>query len=119
VLESNKDIVRRAYAVYATGDVDTLDALLSPDYVDHNPVPGQGPGVAGVKDKVRATRASLTGIEVRFDDQVAEADKVASRVTLTARGPDGSPVSVSLIAVSQLTAGTIVAEWGIADTGGA
>jgi hypothetical protein len=61
----------------------------------------------------------LTGIDVRFDDQIAEGDKVASRITLTANSADdGSPVSVSLIAVSQLTDSKIVAEWGIANSGG-
>ena len=47
-----KELVRRGYLVYASGDVDDLDAVMAEDYVDHSPVPGQRPGRDGVKAKV-------------------------------------------------------------------
>jgi ketosteroid isomerase-like protein len=113
-----KDVVRRSYQVYASGDLAVLDEVLSPDYVDHNAAAGQGPGIDGVKAKVEFTRQTLGAIEVRFDDQIAEDDKVASRMSFVARGPDGGEVSIPLIAISQVVDGRIVAEWGIADTSG-
>jgi ketosteroid isomerase-like protein len=114
--EMNKDVVRRSYAVYATGDLDALDDVVAVDYVDHNPVPDQGAGLAGVKAKVEATRNDLSEIDVRFDDQIAEGDKVASRITLQARHVSGANVLVQLVAISQVVDGKITAEWGIADT---
>ena len=118
LIETNKDVVRRSYEVYATGDVDALDGLIANDYVDHNPVPGQGPGLAGVKQKVQATRESLQDIHLHFADQISEGDRVASRIILRARHESGADVVVELIAISQVTDGKIVAEWGIANTGG-
>jgi ketosteroid isomerase-like protein len=44
--EVTKDVVRRSYAVYATGDLDALNDVVAVDYIDHNPVPGQGVGIA-------------------------------------------------------------------------
>jgi ketosteroid isomerase-like protein len=116
--EVSKDVVRRSYTVYATGDLDALDHVMAVDYIDHNPVPDQAPGIAGVKAKIEATRKDLSEIDVAFDDQVAEGDKVASRITLRARHDTGADVVVRLIAISQVVDGKIVAEWGIADTSG-
>jgi predicted ester cyclase len=117
--ELNKGVVRRSYLVYATGNLDELDEVIADGYIDHNPVPGQRPGRDGVKAKIVASREGLSDIDVQFHDQVAEGDKVASRITLSARHDSGAGVLVTLIAISQLDAGRIVAEWGIADTGAA
>lgn len=32
-----------------SGDLDVLDEVLSPKFVDHDPAPDQGPGPAGLK----------------------------------------------------------------------
>jgi len=112
----NKAVVRRSYLVYATGDIDELDDVIAADYVDHNPIPGQGAGREGVKAKVLASREGLSDIRLEVDDQLAEGDRVASRITLHARHESGADVIVRLIAISQVADGRIVAEWGIADT---
>jgi predicted SnoaL-like aldol condensation-catalyzing enzyme len=112
-LQANKALVRRSYGTYASGDLDVLDDVLSADYIDHNPVPGQGAGIGGVKEKVRATREALGQISVRFDDQVAEGDLVASRITFTVGGGEAT---IPLIAICRVVDRHIVAEWGIADT---
>jgi len=114
--ELNKETVRRSYLVYATGNLEELDEVIADGYVDHNPMPGQGLGRDGVKAKIAASRDGLSDIAVQFHDQVAEGDRVASRITLRARHESGAGVLVTLIAISQLTAGRIVAEWGVANT---
>ena len=42
VEEQNKALVRRFVEAYAKSDLQTLDELLAPGYVDHSPFPGQG-----------------------------------------------------------------------------
>jgi len=118
VTEANKDVVRRAYQVYVTGDLEALDELVAADYVDHNPVPGQGAGLAGVKRKIADTREQLGGIVLDVADQIAEGDRVASRMVVSGRHVSGRDVTLELIAISELASGKIVAEWGIADTAG-
>jgi len=113
--DPNKDVVRRSYEVYASGDLGVLDSVLASDYVDHNPVPGQGPGIEGVKAKVRSTREALGAIEVRIEAQIAEGDQVASRITFAIAG---GAATIPLIAISTVRDGRIVAEWGIADLSG-
>ena len=70
---------------------------------------------AGVKAKVAATRESLVGIQVHFADQIAEDNKVASRIAVSARHLDGTEFRTSLISIAHITDGRIVAEWGHAE----
>ena len=39
--EKNKVLVRRFWEAQANADLDTLDELLAPDFVDHGLLPGQ------------------------------------------------------------------------------
>jgi ketosteroid isomerase-like protein len=41
--EENKTLVRRFFVAQARGDMDVIDELLSPDFVDRSLLPGQGP----------------------------------------------------------------------------
>jgi SnoaL-like domain len=45
--EKNKALVRRFLAAHAKGDLDTLEQMLAPDFVDHNLMPGEEPGREG------------------------------------------------------------------------
>jgi ketosteroid isomerase-like protein len=45
--EENRALVRRLLEAEDKGDLDALDELLAPDFVDHNPLPGQEPGREG------------------------------------------------------------------------
>ena len=38
------DAAKLVLQAYADGEVDVLDQLHSPDYVEHSPLPGQGRG---------------------------------------------------------------------------
>ena len=45
--ERNKALVRRFLEAHAKGDLDTVDEMLAPDFVDHNLTPGQQPAREG------------------------------------------------------------------------
>jgi SnoaL-like domain len=45
--ERNMALVRRFWEAHAKGDLDTLDELLAPDFVDHSSFAGQEPGREG------------------------------------------------------------------------
>jgi ketosteroid isomerase-like protein len=50
--EKNKAIARRFLEAQAKGDLDTLDELLAPEFIDHSSFPGQEPGCEGYKQQV-------------------------------------------------------------------
>ena len=57
--EKNKALVCRFLEAQSTGDLETLDELLAPDFVDHGLLPGQDPGREGFMQGVAEAHAAL------------------------------------------------------------
>src|SRR5690349_4179668 len=104
---SLRETYRAIIAAVAAGDGDALDRLIAEDIVDHNPVPGQAPGRAGITywmTMMHAAFADLTGV---VEDTVVEGDKLAARVTWhgTHRGDfvgvagTGAPVTLQSVQI--------------------
>ena len=78
-VEPNKTLVRRYYDEVLNGRrVELLDELAAPDYVENNPLPGQGTGREGLKQRVTML---VDGLAPTFTiaDVVAEDDRVVVR----------------------------------------
>lgn len=81
--ENNKALTRRFYEeVLGKGDVAVVDDIAVADYQEHDPLPGQGTGRAGLIDRVTALR---TGMAPQFslENIIAEGDMVAVRWSST------------------------------------
>lgn len=77
--EHNRTVVRRYYdEVFNEGKVDLLDQLAVPDYVEHNPFPGQAAGLEGLRQRAEAI---LGAFRPRFtvEDVICEGDRVVVR----------------------------------------
>ncbi len=116
----NKTIARRFNEdVWGRGDQAALEELLDPDFVDHDALPGQGPGREGHKQILAAFRSAFPDLNVTTEDIVAEGEKVVSR--WTARGthqgellgiaPTGNGVTIKGIDVLRVAEGRIVERW--------
>lgn len=53
------------------------------DVVEQVPLPGQGPGLEGLKDILRGMRAAFPDLNFSIEEQISEGDKVASRFEWT------------------------------------
>jgi predicted ester cyclase len=118
--ENNKALVRRFAEAVASGNLETLDELLAPDYVDHSLFPGQEPGREGFMQSVAEDQAIFSNIRVSIEDQAAEGDKVITRLTVNRihdRGefmgvaPTGMEFKTSAIVIHRIVGGKIVEEW--------
>jgi steroid delta-isomerase-like uncharacterized protein len=79
--EANSGLARRYYdEVLNEGRTDLLDDLAAVDYDEHDPLPGQGTGRQGLKDRVIALRQAL-GQTFTVEDVIAAGDRVAVRWT--------------------------------------
>jgi steroid delta-isomerase-like uncharacterized protein len=84
VSPDNATIVRRFVdEVITQGNIDAAAEYVWEDVVEQVPLPGQGPGLDGLKDILRAMRAGFPDIVFSIQEQVAEHDKVASRFEWT------------------------------------
>jgi predicted ester cyclase len=92
--EQNKAIVRQAYDAINRNDLDALDEMVASDITDHDPAPGQGPGLEGVKDYFSSLHAAFPDVHMAVEDMIAEGDKVVARVSVSGTHQGGSWASL-------------------------
>lgn len=101
------------------GNLDALDDILTPDYVDHNAPPGTLPGPAGIKPIIAAFRAAFPDVHMTIEDQLAEGNRVATRYTfrgthlgnLMGIPPSGKPVEMTGITIVRIDGGKMAEGW--------
>jgi serine phosphatase RsbU (regulator of sigma subunit)/predicted ester cyclase len=118
--EKNMALVRRFMEAQANADLDTIEELLAPDFVDHSSFADQEPGREGYKQQVAEQLAALSEVRCVIDDQLAKGDKVVTRITWRSihdRGeyfglmPRGIEVEVTAMTMHRIVGGKIVEEW--------
>jgi ketosteroid isomerase-like protein len=72
--KKNKALARRFLEAFANGDLDTLDELLAPDFVNHSLLPGQDPGREGYIQMAAEKHAAFSDIRHTFDYQATDGD---------------------------------------------
>src|SRR5690348_1161102 len=70
--EENKALVRRWLDAMDRGDLDAVDDLIAPDYVDHSPpIPGLPPGKEGIRAANLLLAAAFTDVVHTVEEQIA------------------------------------------------
>ena len=82
--QDNSAIVRRFVdEVINQGKMGSAAEFVWEDVVEQVPLPGQGPGLEGLKDVLRGMRSAFPDIDFSIKEQVCEDDKVVSRFEWT------------------------------------
>jgi predicted ester cyclase len=117
--EQNKAIVRSSYGSADKNDLTAFSEQLAPDVVMH--LPGR-PGPLNRESLIQMMNVMFSGLTQRqhvFEDQIAEGDKVATRLTLHAvhtgefqslQGT-GKQIAVSQTAIHRIQNGKIAEVW--------
>jgi predicted ester cyclase len=118
--EANKAIVRRFYQEIDKGNLDILNELVAEDYLDHNPppFPGLGSGRAGLKEAFKLFQVATPG-QHHIEDQIAEGDKVVTRLTsvgkhegdLPGAPRTGNDLKMTSITIHRIAGGKLVEKW--------
>jgi serine phosphatase RsbU (regulator of sigma subunit)/predicted ester cyclase len=112
--------VRRFLEAHANGDLEALEEMLAPDFVNHNLLPGQAPGLEGYLRSFTEYHAAFSGTHYDIEKQVAEGDEVMTIFTASSthdRGewqglvPAGKEFNALLILVHRIVEGMIAEEW--------
>ena len=126
--EENKALIRRLVAeVYNQDDLDVLDELLAPDFVNHSAVPEHRHGIEAFKHVNRWVHAGFSDAHYEIEDMIAEGDRVACRITLTGTHdgefqgspPTGRRLSMEHVHWHRLAEGKLVERWAVRDDLGA
>ena len=82
--QDNATIVREFVdQVINQGKIDSAGQYAWDDVVEQVPLPGQGPGLDGLKHILRVFRAGFPDIYFAIEEQISEGDKVVSRFEWT------------------------------------
>ena len=83
-MQSNSDVVRGFIEqVLNQGNIEAAGQFFWEDMVEQVPFPGQGPGLAGLKDVLRGLRAAFPDMHWTKQEQIAQGDKVLTRFEWT------------------------------------
>jgi serine phosphatase RsbU (regulator of sigma subunit)/predicted ester cyclase len=118
--EKNKALVRRFLQAHAKGDLDTMEEMLAPDFVDHNLLPGQRPGREGYLRAHTEYHAAYSHTRYDIEKQLAEGDEVVTTFAASAAHdqgewmglvPTGKEFKALLILIHRIVGGKIAEEW--------
>lgn len=111
------------YAAFNARDLDALDELMAADVVDHNPIPEQPAGLAGVKLALAGFYAAFSDIQIEIEQIMVAGNYVTVRQV--ARGTHdsdflGIPATGKLVVITshdiyRVENGMIVEVWHVED----
>lgn len=121
--EENKEVVRRFnIEVIQNGSEAAFWALMAPDFVNHAALPGMPNGPDSMWNTFQnILRPALSKLTVTIHDQIAEADRVTTRKTIsgvhtgTLMGipATGRDVEISVIDIVRVEGGRYAEHWGL------
>ncbi len=123
--EDNKALVRRFVdEVQSGGNIDLIDEVCSPGFVNHSAPPGIPADREGLKILTAMFRGAFPDSHFTIEDMVSEGNKVATRKTFhgTHGGefmgmpPSGRVVSMGLIDIVRVSDGRVVEHWAMGDS---
>jgi ketosteroid isomerase-like protein len=118
--EANKALVRRVFEeIIPAGDTAAMLEVMDPDFLDHDPLPGQPAGGAGGAYVVTTMHTAHPDLRFHIDDLVAERDRVTIRWTMHAtntgpmlgRPPTGLPVRLAAVVIFRIAGGRLAERW--------
>lgn len=122
--ETNKALIRRLMdEVVNGGNLDAIDQIVAPDFVNHNPLPGAAADREGFRRAFHNLHAAFPDLHVIDTDLIAEGDRV-----VTLRGfegthngpfmgvpPTGKRIVLDGMTVFRVENGQITERWGVLD----
>jgi predicted ester cyclase len=119
VEENNKALVRHFIEESTKGNLDIIDELLSPDFVDRSLMPGQGPTREDYKRSLAEILDAIPITSLTIEEQVAEGDTVVTKYRQSAVEwreimgipPSGKEEANVGIRIHRISGGKITEEW--------
>ncbi|MEA2509247.1 MAG: hypothetical protein QOG21_1329 [Actinomycetota bacterium] len=120
---TTQEIVRRFYEeVMGDGHISALDELATADYEEHDPLPGQGEGLSGLKARSSMLRDGLAP-HFTVEDVIGQGDKLVVRWTNSGKHvgdflgipPTNKSFSIAGVDIFRLEEGKLAEHWHVVD----
>jgi serine phosphatase RsbU (regulator of sigma subunit) len=120
--EENMALARRFLEARGKADLDGMEQIMAPDFVDHTLAPGQQLDRERYKRSVAEYVSAFSNIRILIEDQVAGGDKVVTRFVgrsthdrgeIMGVAPTGMELTNRVIVINRIVEGKIAEEWGV------
>ena len=109
--------------VFRRRHLEAVDELLTDDFVEHTPAPGQATDRQGAKDFIGQMLQAFPDLNFEVENQIAEGDTVAAVGTMTGTHNSdflgvpatGRRVSVAVMDTGRVREGRFTDHWGLVD----
>jgi steroid delta-isomerase-like uncharacterized protein len=117
--EANKELVRRfVQAIFVDGNANAVDELVAEDFVPHT-WSSTGDGRGDLKRAIERVSKGLSDARFEIEDMIAEDDRVAVRLTASARQtgefmgipPQGKSYTIGEIHIFRIRNGKVSEHW--------
>jgi steroid delta-isomerase-like uncharacterized protein len=118
-IEANKELVRRfVQEIFTDGNADAVDELAAEDFTPHT-WPSTGDGRGDLKRAIERVSKGLSDAAFEIEDMIAEDDRVAVRLTASARQtgefmgipPKGKSYTIGEIHIFRIRDGQVSEHW--------
>jgi steroid delta-isomerase-like uncharacterized protein len=112
--------------VFRQHHIDAIDDLLTDDFVEHTPAPGQGTDRQATKEFIGQLFAAFPDLNCSIESQVAESDTISAVSTMTGTHQGefmgvpatGRRISVQTMDYGRVRDGRFSEHWGLVDVPG-
>ena len=123
-LEANKQFARDFFNAMDNRRFDEMEAMIHPDHLFHLPLTDKPMGKKAHMEMNRKLQESLTEFDRTFYDQLADGDKVISRMLLRMKHvgefngvpPTNEYIGLEIIHIMRIKDGLNIEEWDAMDT---
>lgn len=110
--------------LYRRRRVDAIDELLTEDFIEHTPAPGQAPDRQGAKEFMALMLQAFPDLDYSIESQIAEGDMISAVSTMTGTHQGdfmgvpatGRRVEVQVMDTARVRGGRFSEHWGLVDT---
>ena len=123
-MADTKALARRFYEeVVNSRNLDAIDDMVTPNFVEHEALPGMANDASAVKQFFTMTFEAFPDLKIEVLDLIAEGDRVAARCTMsgTQKGAfmdipaTGKHMAVQVIDIIRFEGDKVAEHWGVTD----
>ena len=114
---------RFADEVFRKRNVDAIDQMLTDDFIEHTPAPGQSTDRQGAKEFTGIMLNAFPDLNYVIDTQIAEGDTVSTLGTFTGTHREtfmgvpatGKKINIQAMDIARVRNGKFAEHWGLVD----
>ena len=118
--QKNIENYKAVLEIFNSGKYDDLGKYISDNFTDHDPDPGQKPGLAGLKESMGQFHAAFPDLKFTVKDVTSDGDLIWGHINISGTNtgsmmgmpPTGKKIDVNGVDIVKIKDGKAIERWG-------